>query len=210
MARASSARRAHRRTPQVEHEDSVARPVHARDRAAGERMAGDQALLSLCSSGARRPAQARRPVDRPRAEPRHGVAQAVIHDRRGGGARGGFRRLGGDWRGRGASSLSGGSGPCRKAILSTHRQPRCAFTRATITEALCCASSAKALSTLSTRVAARDRRVRIAFGGPRRPLQLDRPGVTRERSRRQWPANRRSGLSRPSRARPAPRRSTRG
>jgi hypothetical protein len=50
-------------------------------------------------------------------------------------------------------SLNGGSGPCRKAILSTHRQPRCAFTRATITEALCCASSAKAPSTLSTRVA---------------------------------------------------------
>ena len=54
------------------------------------------------------------------------------------------------------------------------------------------------------------RRVGIAFGGPRRPLQLDRPGVTRKRLRRQWPASRRSGSSRPSRARPAPRRSTRG
>ena len=125
-------------------------------------------------------AQAGRPVDRPRAEPRHGVAQAVVVDRRGGGARGGFRPRRTGRRGR-RFSLSGGRGPCRKAILSTHRQPRCAFTRATITEALCCASSAKALSTLSTRVARSDRRVGIAFGGPRRPLQLDRPGVTRER-----------------------------
>ena len=39
--------RAHVRTPQVEHEDSVAGPVHARDRAAGEGMAGGQALPSL-------------------------------------------------------------------------------------------------------------------------------------------------------------------
>src|ERR1700733_1464590 len=40
-------RRTHGRTPQVEHEDSVAGAVHTRDRAAGERMAGEQALPSL-------------------------------------------------------------------------------------------------------------------------------------------------------------------
>ena len=86
-------RRAHGRTPQVEHEDRVAGPVHARDRAAGERMAGDQALASLWGSGARRPTQAGRPVDRARAELRDGVAQPVIDDRRGGGARSVFRRV---------------------------------------------------------------------------------------------------------------------
>ena len=75
-------------------------------------------------------------------------------------------------------SFSGGSGPCRKAIFSTQRQPRCAFTRAMMTAALCCASSAKAPSTLMTRVAgaigASGSRL-AARGGH---LQLDRPGVT--------------------------------
>src|ERR1700691_5327520 len=56
-------------------------------------------LVSLWSSGARRPTQSGRPVDRSRARLRHGVAQAVIDDRRGGGARLGFRCVGGDWRG---------------------------------------------------------------------------------------------------------------
>src|SRR5258708_39241224 len=56
-------------------------------------------LVSLWSSSARRAKQAGRPVDRPRAKLRHRVAQAVVYDRRGGGAGRDLRRFGGKWRG---------------------------------------------------------------------------------------------------------------
>ena len=146
-------RRAGARTPHVEHEDRVAGAVHARNRAAGERMAGDQApSLPLAFGRPRRPRRradlsiarapsrvtASRNSSSTMAEAAALAAASAASEGSGAGRR---------------FSLSGGSGPCRKAILSTHRQPRCAFTRATITEALCCASSAKAPSTLSTSVA---------------------------------------------------------
>src|SRR5580700_10953008 len=59
-------------------------------------------LIPLGGSRARRPTQTGRPIDRPRAEPRDGLAQAVILDRRGGGARSGFRCVGGN---RGGTAL---------------------------------------------------------------------------------------------------------
>ena len=37
--------------------------------------------ISLCSAGARRAARTRRPLDRPRAESHHGLAQVVVFDR---------------------------------------------------------------------------------------------------------------------------------
>jgi A/G-specific adenine glycosylase len=137
-------------------------------------------LSSFWSSGARRPRQARRPVDRPRAEPRHGVAQLVIDNGRGGGARGGFRCVRGERR--------------RAALLLERRQ------RALPEGDLVDASPAKmrvhpsqdhrgAVLRLE-REGALDpqhqrrgsgRRVRIALRGARRPLQLDWPSVTRKR-----------------------------
>src|SRR6202042_1748317 len=60
-------------------------------------------LIPLGGSGGRRPTQMGRPIDRPRAEPRDGLAQAVILDWRGGGARSGFRCVGGN---RGGTALS--------------------------------------------------------------------------------------------------------
>ncbi len=98
---------------------------------------------------------ARRPVDRPRAEPRDRLAQPSSSIRAAASRAAASAALEGTGAARRLVSRAG-RGPCRKAILSTHRQPRCAFTRSTITEALCCASSAKALSTLSTRVAGTD------------------------------------------------------
>ena len=173
-------RRAGARTPHVEHEDGVAGAVHARDRAAGERMAGDQALVSLWSSGARRPAQAGRPVDRPRAEPRDGVAQLVIDDGRGGGARGGFRRVRGERRGaalfleRRQRPLPKGdlvdASPAEMRVHPSHDH-RGAVLRLERESALDPEHQGRRSG----------RRVGIAFGGSRRPLQLDRPGVTRER-----------------------------
>ena len=77
-------------------------------------------------------------------------------------------------------SFMGGSGPWRNAIFSTQRQPRCALTRARMIAALCCASSAKAPSTLKHQGRRRDRRLGIALGGARRPFELDGPGVTRD------------------------------
>ena len=97
-------RRAGARTAHVEHEDDVAGAVHARDRAAGERMAGDQALVSLGRSGARSLPRRRADLSIARAPSRVTASRKlVIDDRRGGGARGGFCCVGGDRRGRGAS-----------------------------------------------------------------------------------------------------------
>ncbi len=201
-------RRAGARTPHVEHEDRVAGAVHARNRAAGERMTGDQALVSFGRSGGLAPAPAGRPVDRPRAEPRHGVAQLVIDDRRGGGARGGFCCVRGNRRG--------------AALLLERRQralPEGDLVDASPAEMRVHPSHDHGGAVLRLeRESALDpehqgcgntRRLGVAFGGARRPLQLDRPGVTRKRfADNGWPS-RRSGLFRPGRARPAPRRSAR-
>ena len=80
----------------------VAGAVHARTRRPASGWREPKPSVSLRGSGARRAAPARRPVDRPRAEPRHRLAQVVVLDRRGGGARGGFRRVG---RGRRGAAL---------------------------------------------------------------------------------------------------------
>ena len=145
-------RRAPGRTPQVEHEDSVSSPIHTRDREAGERMAGDKPypLLEI-----RVPPAPRRRADLSIARaPSWVTASRNPSSTIGEAATRAASCAASEGAGSGRRfSLSGGKGPCRKAILSTHRQPRCAFARATITEALCCASSANALSTLSTKVA---------------------------------------------------------
>src|SRR5208282_717382 len=49
--------------------------------------------VSFHGSAARRAGEARRPVDRPRAEPGDGVAQILVFNRGGGGARGGLSRV---------------------------------------------------------------------------------------------------------------------
>ena len=138
-------------------------------------------LVSLRGSGACRPRQARRPVDRPRAEPRHRVAQAR---RRRSARRRRAPRLPPPSEGTGAGA----------ALLLERRQ------RALPEGDLVDASPAEmrvhpghdhrgAVLRLERESAfdpqhqgrGNGRRVGIAFGGPRRPLQLDRPGVTRER-----------------------------
>ena len=180
MARASSARRRARANPACRARGWRCRPRSCA-RSCGRRADGGRTSPSLPLQFGRPPPRAGGPTGRSPARRAASRRRATRHRRSARRRR--ARRLPPRQRGLARArrfSLSGGSGPCRKAILSTHRQPRCAFTRATITEALCCASSAKALSTLSTRVAPSDRRVRIAFGGPGRPLQLDRSGVTRE------------------------------
>ena len=201
-------RRAGARTPHVEHEDRVAGAVHARNRAAGERMAGDQALVSFGRSGGLAPAQAGRPVDRPRAEPRHGGAQLVIDDRRGGGARGGFCCVRGNRRG--------------AALLLERRQ------RALPESDLVDASPAEmrvhpshdhrgAVLRLERESALDPEHQGRGNSSARRDCVWRREAAIAARSaghgaralRRQWLANRRSGLFRPSRARPAPRRSAR-
>ena len=78
-------------------------------------------------------------------------------------------------------SLSGGSGPCRKAILSTHRQPRWAFTPGQDHRGAVLRLERKSALDPEHQRRGTCRSVRIAFGGSRRPLQLDRPGVPGER-----------------------------
>ena len=180
MARASAGAGRTRRAPQVEDQDLVAGAVHARDCAPGQRMAGTKPSgppSRLGRAAARRGAPscrspARRAGRPPRASPRSRFARR----RR-------APRLDAASDGIGATrrwSLSGGSGPWRKAILSTQRQPRWAFTRATMTEALCCASSANAPSTLSTSVAGFAGASGSRLAATRRPLELDRAGVAGE------------------------------
>ena len=170
---------AERPRPQVEDQDLVAGAVHARDRAPGQRMAGDQAFSPPSRLGRAAAREARRPVDHPRAEPgrppRAGPRPRSARRRRA--RRFAARR---DRRDAALVASSGGSGPWRKAILPMQRQPRCAFTRATMIEALCCASSANAPSTRSTSVAGVAGASGSRLAGTRRPLQLDRAGVAGE------------------------------
>ena len=145
--------------------------------------------------------RARRAASRPRA---------TLRPRSPPTARARFRgALGARRRARGASLFSGGSGPCRNATLSTQRQPRCALTRATIIAALCCASSAKAPSTLQHQRRRGGRRVGIALGRRAAAIAARSGGRSARSARRRSPASRRSGSPRPSPARRAPRRSAR-
>ena len=143
-------RRQDRGAAQVEHENLVADAVHPGDAAARQGAGGNAECLAVSSLANRAP---HGPVDRPRAELRQGLAQAP-RPRSAPRARspracalalgaGGARRF----------PFSSASGPCRKAILSMQRQPRCALTRSTMIALACWASSAKAPSTRSTRVA---------------------------------------------------------
>ena len=172
-------RQTERRAADVENQDGVAGPVHTVDLAPGERMAGEQALTSLGTLGVRRATQADRPVDRACAEPRDGVAQPIVDDQRGYGAGGSFGGVRGDR---------------RRAMLVLERRQRTLAERNLVD-----ASPAEmrvrpshdyrgAELRLERESAfdpkhqsgGRDWGVGTAFGGPRRPLQLDRPGVTRK------------------------------
>jgi A/G-specific adenine glycosylase len=149
------------------------------DLAPGERMAGEQALTSLWALGVRRATQAGRPVDGACAEPRDGVAQSIVDDRRGRGARGSFGGIGRDrrratlvlrWRQRTlAESDLVDASPAEMRVRPSHDH-RGAVLRLKRESAF----DPKHQSGGS------DRGVGIAFGDPRRPLQLDRSGMTRE------------------------------
>ncbi len=175
-ARLGGARRVGR-VAQVEDEDPVARPVHPLN-SPSTRGSVAQTVESP-SPLARMPA--RRAVDGARAEPRQGLAQGARRRLRLAALpRFRFRLLARRRAAAGACCFNGGSGPCRNAILSTHRQPRWALTRSTMIAALCCASSANAPSTLRTSVAGAIGASGIPLCRARRPLQLQRPGVARD------------------------------
>ena len=136
--------------------------------------------VSLGRSGAPRPAQADRAVDSLRAEPRDGVAQAVILDRRRDGARGGFGRFGRNWRGaalfldRGQRTLPEGdladTPPAEMGVDPGHDH-RGAVLRLEREGAFDPQHEGRR----------NIRRIGIALRGPGRPLQFDRPRVTRKR-----------------------------
>ena len=72
---------------------------------------------------------------------------------------------------RAGAVAASGNGPWRKAIFPTHRQPRCALTRSTMSRARWLASMAKAQSMRSTSVAGARGAVGIGLGAARRPVE---------------------------------------
>ena len=135
--------------------------------------------VPLHGSAALRPGKARRPVDRPRAEPGDRLAQVLVLDSRGGGARGGLSRIGRDRRDaalvlerRQRALAEGDLVDAAPAEMGVHPgdDDRGAVLRL---EREC------ALDPEHQRRGLR-RRFGVASGGPRRPLELDRAGVAGE------------------------------
>jgi A/G-specific adenine glycosylase len=137
-------------------------------------------LASLWGSGAGRPMQALRPVDHARAELGHGVAQAVIDDWRGGLARQRLRRVGGDWRGP-AFRLKRGQRALPESDLVDASPAKMRVRPSDDHRGAVLRLEGEGAFNPQHQGRTGDRRVRIAFGGPWRPLQLDRPRVPGKR-----------------------------
>ena len=115
---------------QVEHEDLIAGAVHAQDAAADRRESSPAQSHRLPLRAAERRAVARRSPARRAASQR--LAQIVVLDRARRAARASAQRRRSAAAARRRRFGCAGSGPWRKAILPTQRQPRWALTRSTI------------------------------------------------------------------------------